>query len=393
VLLEAFREFEPLYTAAGFAATTPPGADIAPRLSEGPTWIAEEDHAIVGTVSAVDRGDEIHVRSMAVLPPARGRGVARQLLDCVYRFAASCGRSRLTLSTTPFLHAAIELYERAGFRRTTEPLDLFGTPLIGMVKVLSRSSDTERLLATNRAGWNQVAPKFHGATALPEYGPLAPTEDSLRLLEIVPGMRVLELGCGSGHSLRYLAERGAAELWGLDFSPVQIGFAAELLRPYATSCRLVESPMEMNPGIPTGHFDLVFSLYGMGWTTDLPATLSLVARYLRPGGVFIVSGEHPSFSRVEWDGTRLVVSKPYVEEGAHEHISWKGVPIVIQHRTLGTWISEIGRAGLHVERLIETPLDTSAANEAHADPERWYSVARARLIPTTFIIKARLPGR
>ncbi len=74
---------------------------------------------------------------------------------------------------------------------------------------------------------------FHGGTALPEYGPLAPTEDDLRLLEATPDLRALELGCGSGHSLRYLAERGARELWGIDLSPVQIAFAEETLRPFA----------------------------------------------------------------------------------------------------------------------------------------------------------------
>ena len=69
--------------------------------------------------------------------------------------------------------------------------------------------EPEAALATNRSGWNKVAPLFHGGTALPEYGPLAPTEDTLTLLDEVPGSRVLELGCGSGHSLRYLAERVA----------------------------------------------------------------------------------------------------------------------------------------------------------------------------------------
>jgi SAM-dependent methyltransferase len=152
--------------------------------------------------------------------------------------------------------------------------------------------DAERALATNRAGWNDVAPMFHGSTALPEYGPLAPTEDDLGLLDLTPDLRALELGCGSGHLLRYLAERGACELWGIDLFPVQIAFAEETLRPFAPRVRLIESPMEVDPGVPSDHFDLVFSLYGLGWTTNLPATMSLVARYLRPGGCFVVGGEH-----------------------------------------------------------------------------------------------------
>jgi SAM-dependent methyltransferase len=252
-------------------------------------------------------------------------------------------------------------------------------------------SERERFLATNRAGWNHVAPRFHGSTALPEYGPLAPTEDTLGLLDATPDLRALELGCGSGHSLRYLAERGARELWGIALSPVQISFAEETLRPFAGRVRLIESPMEVDPGVPPDYFDLVFSIYGVGWTTDLPATIALSARYLRPGGCFIVSGEHPVYSCLEWNGTQYSVVHSYLTEGPHEHLSWKGVPIVIQHRTLGTFIGEVIRAGLQVEALVETPLNAAAVTEAEADPARWYSVDRARVMPTTFIIKARKP--
>ncbi len=171
-------------------------------------------------------------------------------------------------------------------------------------------TEAGRVLAMNRAGWDRLAPRFYGATALPEYGPLAPTEDSLSLLDLTAEWRALELGCGSGHSLRYLAQRGVRELWGVDLSPVQIAFARETLQPVASRCRLFESPMEVNPGIPTNYFDLVFSIWGMGWTTDLRATLALVAEYLRPGGCFLVSGEHPAFGRLEWNGTHYIISKP-----------------------------------------------------------------------------------
>jgi SAM-dependent methyltransferase len=246
-------------------------------------------------------------------------------------------------------------------------------------------------LATNRAGWNQVAPLFHGGTALPEYGPLAPTEDTLRLLDPVPAARVLELGCGSGHSLLYLAERGALELCGVDLSPVQIAFAQETLRSFAPRVRLIESPMEVDSGLPRNHFDLVLSVYGLGWTTDLRATMSLVSEYLRPDGCLLVSGEHPVYSCLEWNGTQYAISAPYFIEGPREYASWKGVPIVIQRRTLGTFVGEAVNAGLHIEALVETPLNAAAANADHADPARWYSVQRASMMPTTFIIKARKP--
>jgi SAM-dependent methyltransferase len=252
-------------------------------------------------------------------------------------------------------------------------------------------TDAGRAIGINRVGWDRVAPLFRGGTALPEYGPLAATEDTLCLLDFPTELRALELGCGSGHSLRYLAERGASELWGVDLSPVQIALAEETLRPWADRCRLLESPMESNPGIPESHFDLVLSIYGIGWTTDLAATLALAYTYLRPGGCFLISGEHPAYSCLEWDGTQYVFAAPYVAEGPTEHDSWKGVPIVIHRRTLGTFVSHIAQAGLLIESLIECPCNAELAGEMHADPARWYSVARAQRIPTTFIIKARKP--
>jgi SAM-dependent methyltransferase len=253
--------------------------------------------------------------------------------------------------------------------------------------------DTDRALAMNRASWDEVAPQFYAGCALPEYGPLAATEETLRLLDPVPGICALELGCGSGHSLRYLAERGAEELWGLDLSPVQIGFAKETLRDFAARTQLIESPMELNPGIPTGHFDLVLSLWGLGWTTDLTTTMSLAAGYLRPGGCFLLAGEHPAYGCLEWNGHQYVVERCYSAEGANEHASWKGVrkPIVTQHRTLSTWVNQIIRAGLTLEQLVETAFFPGAVKPQHEDPARWYSAGRAQKMPTTVIIKARKP--
>lgn len=149
VLLAAFSEFEALYTPSGFSATTPSPSEIIRRLVEGPTWIAQEGETVVGTVSALNRGEEVYIRSMAVLPTERGRGTATQLLTVVHAFAISQGTRRLSLTTTPFLSAAIQLYERTGFRRTSGALDLHGTPLFAMVKELD-TVPNRRLTSTGK---------------------------------------------------------------------------------------------------------------------------------------------------------------------------------------------------------------------------------------------------
>jgi ribosomal protein S18 acetylase RimI-like enzyme len=110
LLAAAFAEYAPLYTPDGLAATTPPAAVIRARLDEGPIWVALHEDAIIGTVGAVRQGAALYVRSMAVLPAARGQHIGEALLREVETFARASGATALLLSTTPFLARAIRLY-------------------------------------------------------------------------------------------------------------------------------------------------------------------------------------------------------------------------------------------------------------------------------------------
>lgn len=139
VLRQAFVEYEALYTPEALSATTPPAELIRQRLAEGPTWVAlRQKTALVGTVSAVLKGEGVYVRSMAILPTERGHGLGRLLLHEVETFAHAHQATRMFLSTTPFLARAIRLYEQFGFERSDDgPHELFGTPLFTMVKTLA----------------------------------------------------------------------------------------------------------------------------------------------------------------------------------------------------------------------------------------------------------------
>jgi GNAT superfamily N-acetyltransferase len=137
VLREAFVEYESLYTAKAFAITAPTPGEIEKRWTERPVWVVLEDGRLVGTVAAVAKGDALYIRSMAVVPSARGRGIGKILLAEVESFARDGGFRRMLLSTTPFLDDAIRLYERYGFERTRDGAhDLAGTPLFTMEKAL-----------------------------------------------------------------------------------------------------------------------------------------------------------------------------------------------------------------------------------------------------------------
>src|SRR5262245_11849028 len=114
LLYEAFSEFRLQYTPEAFAATVLYTETIQDRMKEGPTWVALQNDVIVGTVSAIAKKPDLYLRSMAVSPEVRGRGVGKLLLTEVENFALKERFRYLTLSTTPFLTTAIRLYERFG---------------------------------------------------------------------------------------------------------------------------------------------------------------------------------------------------------------------------------------------------------------------------------------
>jgi len=108
----------------------------------------------------------------------------------------------------------------------------------------------QEMLKMNKDNWEKSAERFFGRTALPEYGPFSQNEDQLQLFGDVSGKKVLEIGCGSGHSLQYMGNKGAKKLWGLDLTTKQIETASKLLDYLKDKVSLFKSPMEENPGLP-----------------------------------------------------------------------------------------------------------------------------------------------
>jgi amino-acid N-acetyltransferase len=62
-------------------------------------WVVELDGALVGCVALERYGDTGLLRSLAVSPTARGRGVGGNLVDTVVTYAAEFGMTRVALLT------------------------------------------------------------------------------------------------------------------------------------------------------------------------------------------------------------------------------------------------------------------------------------------------------
>ncbi len=242
------------------------------------------------------------------------------------------------------------------------------------------------ILSKNKASWDAVADDWFGATALPVYGPTLPKEDSLQLFGDLNGKKILDIGCGSGHSLLYNSGRGAAELWGLDLSSRQIENAKRLLGENNIAANLFVSPMEENPGIPVEYFDIVYSIYAFGWTFDLKKSIELVYKYLKPSGTFIFSWDNPLMQCIKAESGNYVLSRSYLEEATIE-MTKAMQTMVVKNWKLSSYINELANAGFKVERLIEET-DTDIVSRDQEFTMKYYSEHKAKLINTSFIVKA-----
>lgn len=253
--------------------------------------------------------------------------------------------------------------------------------------------ERDEILKTNKTYWDTNADLWFGTTALPTYGVKFVTEDDLHLFGDVSGKKMLEICCGSGHSLKYHADRNASELWGVDISKKQIENAKAYLKEHGYSANFICSPMESDMDIPINYFDYVYSIYGMGWTTDLQGTFRKIASYLKKDGIFIFSWHHTLNYCVAWscsqrkdviENNSLIFNKSYFDE-SYFSMPVDGSEIILCNRKMSTYINALAQAGFAVEQMVEqTDKETMEAVGDISDKTK-----KAQMIPISFCIKAR----
>jgi SAM-dependent methyltransferase len=114
----------------------------------------------------------------------------------------------------------------------------------------------------------------------------------------VAGLRIVHLQCHLGDDSIALAQRGAASVLGVDFSPSAIAGAQALAAEVgARGTRFVLSDvLDVPATLPAeaGRHDLVFTSWGtIGWLPDIGAWARAVAHCLRPGGALYFADMHP----------------------------------------------------------------------------------------------------
>lgn len=143
--------------------------------------------------------------------------------------------------------------------------------------------------------------------------------------------------------------------------------------------------MDEECGIPQNHFDIVYSIYAIGWTVDFEDTFKRIASYLKKDGVFIFSWSHPIHKCVISENGKIVFNNSYFDEEWHPVAEdFCGGELKLANRKISTYINALANAGFCIEKMIEETDEQMIAPQDNSDFAK-----KARMYPVTFVIKAR----
>ena len=141
-------------------------------------------------------------------------------------------------------------------------------------------------MTTGDATFARLAERYDAwyATPIGAWADRYETEAVLRLLDIRPGERVLDLGAGTGRHAIELA-RGGAEVVAVDASRDMLRVAES--RTGGTSVQIVHADATDLP-FEDGVFDAVLAVTSLCFTSDPMAVLREARRVLQPGGRLVI---------------------------------------------------------------------------------------------------------
>ena len=133
----------------------------------------------------------------------------------------------------------------------------------------------------------------------------------LEVLDLKPGMKILDIGCGGGKQLMsyYKYLNGEADITGGDVNEELLEQArfenVKLGNPFTIL------PLDFNRPLPFDDktFDLVSCCFAIYYASDIPFTIREMHRVLKPGGRLFTSGPMPENKKVFYDVIREASGK------------------------------------------------------------------------------------
>lgn len=178
-----------------------------------------------------------------------------------------------------------------------------------------------------------------------------------KLLPDFEGRTVLDLGCGYGWHCKYAAEHGAAAVLGTDISRKMLEKARQINA--APQIEYRRGAME-DLRFTDASFDVVLSSLAFHYVRDFTPLVQRISGWLRSGGSFVFSVEHPVFTAYgtqDWfyDKNGNILHFPvdnYYYEGIREAV-FLGEKVTKYHRTLTTYLDTLLQNGFLLRHVVE----------------------------------------
>merc|ERR1711878_241167 len=118
------------------------------------------------------------------------------------------------------------------------------------------------------------------------------TKDFVERLDLKPGMRVLDIGCGTGGSAFYMARNYGVDVYGFDLSANMIGIAQDYRMEMEAAVKhrtqfYIEDAMTME--YPENFYDVVYGRDTILHITDKKELFRKFLKTLKPGGKLMIS--------------------------------------------------------------------------------------------------------
>lgn len=199
-------------------------------------------------------------------------------------------------------------------------------------------------------GYSKMGRSVEGLAGAPEWPALQ------AMLPPVPGLKVVDLGCGYGWFSRWAQEQGAEQVLGLDVSQKMLARAKEMTSSSAITYGIADLE---KLDLPNAAFDLAYSSLAFHYIVDLKGLFARIHQALVPGGWLVFSIEHPIFMAprqpgwlIDEQGRKSWPVDSYQIEGPRV-TNWLADGVIKQHRTVGTLLTLLIQAGFTLSHVDE----------------------------------------
>ena len=134
----------------------------------------------------------------------------------------------------------------------------------------------------------------------------------LEILDLQPGIKILDVGCGSGKQCFSFFHhlQGNVQITGTDVSESLLTDAREKNKAIddAVDFRFLDFNQRFD--LPENLYDLISACFAIYYAQDIPFTLSEMHRLLVPGGRLFTTGPMPSNKQLFYDIIKEATGKP-----------------------------------------------------------------------------------